>query len=78
MTAINLLRRLRDLQPELPVLTGQITSVQSDGTARVEMTGGGTSIARNSLQLATSQRVFLQGGVITGPAPDLPYIRIEI
>lgn len=78
MTAINLLRRLQDLQPEAPVLTGQITSVQSGGTASVQLTGGGVLTARNPLQLAPSQYVFLQGGVITSTAPDLPYVRIEI
>lgn len=78
MTAINLFRRLQGLLPAAPVMTGQITAVETDGTASVQITGGGLLIARNPLSVPNGQRVFVQAGAITGPAPDLPYLRIEI
>ncbi len=78
LSSVNLFRRLQSLQPEAPVLTGQMTAVSTDGTASVQMTGGGVLTARNPLGLEAGQRVFVQGGAIAGQAPDLPYMRIEI
>lgn len=78
MSSINLFRRLQDLQPDAPVMTGQVTGVNADGTASVQMTVGGVLVARNPLAVQASQHVFVQAGAITGTAPDLPYLRIEI
>lgn len=78
MTAINLFRRLQELQPEAPVLTGEIMAILSDGNARVQLTGGGVFVARNPLEVPSGQSVFVQAGAITGPAPALPYVLIEI
>lgn len=76
--SVNLFRRLQDLQPAAPVQTGQITAVRADGNASVLLVGGGTLLARNPLKLPTAAHVFVQGGAITGEAPNLPYVRIEI
>lgn len=78
MSSINLFIRLQGLQPESPLLTGQILADMGDGMARVELPGGGVLSVRNPMAIAAAQWVFLQGGTITGPAPDLPYVRIEI
>ena len=78
MTAINLYRRLRELQPEPPVITGKTVADLGDGTAGVQTTGGGYLIARNPLKVAEDKSVFVQGGAITGEAPELPYVLIEI
>jgi hypothetical protein len=78
MTSTNLFIRLQALQAEPPLLTGQILADMGGGMARVELPGGGVLSVRNPMALAVAQWVFLQGDVISGPAPDLPYIRIEI
>ncbi len=78
MTTTNLFIRLQGLQPEPPLLTGQIVADMGGGMARVELPGGGVLSVRNPMAFAVAQWVFLQGEAITGPAPDLPYVRIEI
>lgn len=78
MTSTNLFIRLQALQAEPPLLTGQILADMGGGMARVELPGGGVLNVRNPMALAVGQGVFLQGDAISGPAPDLPYIRIEI
>ncbi|WP_092940759.1 hypothetical protein [Paracidovorax wautersii] len=73
----NLYKRLLDLQPEAPVQTGVVQSVNG-AVARVQLTGTGVVSVRNPLQIAAGQSVFVQGGAITGTAPQLPVTRIEI
>ncbi len=73
----NLYKRLLDLQPEAPVQTGVVQSVDG-AVARVQLTGTGVVSVRNPLQIAAGQSVFVQGGAITGTAPQLPITRIEI
>ena len=40
--------------------------------------GAGLLRVRNSLLQPNGARVYLQGGAITGPAPDLLYVLIEV
>ena len=78
-SAINLFLRFRALQSEPPVLTGQIVSDVGDGVVRVQMTsGGGVLQAQNPTGLPVNARVYVKGDAITGEAPDLPVVRIEI
>jgi len=74
----NLYKRLKALLPEAPLLTGAITAVHADGSAEVTQDGGGLLRVRNPLGLAANVRVYVQAGSITGPAPDLPYVLIEV
>lgn len=75
----NLYKRLKALLPDAPVLTGTVTVLHADGTAEITQDGGaGLLRARNPLLLASGARVYVQGGAITGPAPDLPYELIEV
>jgi hypothetical protein len=78
MTAINLYRRLRELQPEQPLLTGTVLSAPGDGTARVQATSGGIFVARNPLNVAAGKDVFYRDSTITGEAPALTYVLIEV
>ena len=72
----NLYKRLLSLLPDDPVQTGAVSAV---GTAQVTLDGaGGLLRVRNPLLQPNGARVYLQGGAITGPAPDLPYILIEV
>ena len=78
MATINPLRRLLDLLPSDPLLVGTISGSHSDGTATVTLAGGtGTLRVRNPQGLA-SGGVFIQGGQITGAAPSLPVVSVEI
>lgn len=75
----NLFRRLLDLIPgPAPLLVGTVSDTFADGTAQVELPGGGTLRVRNPLASAAADRVFVQGDAITGPAPDLDLVEIEI
>ena len=59
--------------------TGQIVSDVGDGVVRVQMTsGGGVLQAQNPTGLPVNARVYVKGDAITGEAPDLPVVRIEI
>ncbi|WP_202760052.1 hypothetical protein [Delftia acidovorans] len=74
---INLFRRLQNLQPEAPVLYATLV-VRLGAMARVEFPGGGTSIVNNPLEIEAGAPVFVRGGAVTGPAPDLVYTRIDV
>lgn len=75
----NLYKRLLSLLPDDPVQTGAVSAVYADGTAQVTLDGaGGLLRVRNPLLQPSGARVYVQGGAITGPAPDLPYVLIEV
>ena len=75
----NLYKRLKALLPDEPVMTGQISAVFADGTALVALEGAAGQLrVRNPLGTANGVRVYVQGGAVTGPAPAMPYVLIEV
>lgn len=78
MTTTNLYKRLRQLLPDEPVLTGEVSAAYSDGTALIDMPGNGQLRVRNPFGHQAGSRVYVQAQVITGDAPQLPYVLIEI
>ena len=75
----NLFKRLKALLPDDPVMTGQISTVFTDGTALVALEGSeGQLRVRNPLSTAAGVRVYVQSGAVTGPAPEMPYVLIEV
>lgn len=75
----NLYKRLLSLLPDDPVQTGAVTAVYADGTAQVTLDGGGGLLrVRNPLGKALSAKVYVKAGEITGDAPVLPYVLIEV
>lgn len=75
----NFYKRLKALLPDDPVMTGQISSVFADGTALVALEGAaGLLRVRNPLGTSSGVRVYVQGGAVTGPAPAMPYLLIEV
>ena len=75
----NLYKRLKALLPDAPVMTGQVDAMFADGTALVALDGGGGQLrVRNPLEAAQQTRVYVQSGAITGPAPAMPYVLIEV
>lgn len=71
----NLYNTLLDLLPARPLQVGTVLSI-SDGTATIELPGGGILQARG--EATAGQRVFVRDGVIEVPAPNLPIEIIEI
>lgn len=65
----------RDPDIAQPELVGDVVATHADGTVTVELPGGGQVRARGTA--AVSDRVFVKGGVLTGPAPDLPFVTVE-
>jgi len=78
MTTANLFLRLQGMLAADPVLLGTVVDVHGDGTATVEVQGGGQLRLRNPLALALNARVFFEGSAITGAAQELPLFVIEI
>lgn len=71
----NLFRRFLDMIPDPALQVGTVASI-ADGIATVTLPGGGTINARGSATVG--QAVFVRGGVIEGPAPDLPVELIDV
>ncbi|POA98275.1 hypothetical protein C2134_12565 [Chromobacterium sinusclupearum] len=74
----NLYERLTDLLAGDPLRVGTIAQRYSDGTVLVQLAEGGTLRVRAAAEFAAPMRVYLQDGVVTSAAPDLPFIEIEI
>lgn len=75
----NLYKRLLSLLPEDPVQSGTVAAAYADGTALVTLDGGGGQLrVRNPLGMTAAQKVYVKAGEITGQAPDLPYVLIEV
>lgn len=78
MTTANLFKRLSQLLPQEPVLTGAVAVVHSDGTVTVQLPGTGQIRVRNPFDNQKGDSVYIQGQAITGTAPQLTYVLIEI
>lgn len=73
--ATNLFARFLKLIPTAPLLVGEVVDI-TDGSVTVETLGGGRQVVRG--EAAVADKVYFRGGVIEGPAPDLPYYEIEV
>lgn len=71
----NAFKILKSLIPEPPLLIGTVTAVD-DGNVTVELPDGGTLSVRG--EAAIDDKVFIRGGAIEGPAPDLPVEIINV
>ncbi len=67
----NLYIQLKELLAPGRVQVGEVTAY-ADGMATVDLPGGGQLRARGQASVGT--KVFVQDGVIQGPAPDLAII----
>jgi hypothetical protein len=75
ISSSNPLARLLELLPSDATLIGDVSSMHADGTATVTLVQGGGQIRPLGI---TSGRVFVVGPQITGAAPSLPVITLEI
>ena len=74
-TQMNVLKQFQNLFPTPPLMVGDVIAFDN-GTATVELPDGGRVQARGDVTVGT--RVFVQDGVIQGPAPDLTYVEIDV
>ncbi|ADU97861.1 hypothetical protein [Alicycliphilus denitrificans] len=65
----NLYQQLRELLAPGRVQIGEVVAY-TDGVATIDLPGAGQVRARG--EAAVGGKVFVQDGVIQGPAPDLP------
>lgn len=71
----NLFARFKRLLPDPPLMVGEIIAI-ADGTATVELPGGGLLKARGDGSVG--DKVFVRDGVIESQAPSLPIEIIEV
>ena len=77
--SINLYRRLLQLLPQQPTLTATVSHDYGDGTAQVTLDhGAGQARLKNPLGFAVDAHVYIQGGAITGQAPSMTAVLIEV
>lgn len=74
---MNPLNRLKSLLPGDATLVGQVTGVNSDGTVDVLLVGGGSVVATGTGYVA-GDAVFVKGSLVTGAAPSLSKVTIEV
>ena len=74
---MNLYRRLLDVLPADPLLIGEVTAHNADGTSTVELPSGDTVRVRGQ-GVAIGDNAFVQAGQVQGEAPDLPVVSVEI
>lgn len=71
----NLYRAFLDLIPDPALQVGIVVAIENS-IVTVELPGSGEIKARGDA--AVGAKVFVRGGVIEGPAPDLPVELIEV
>lgn len=77
MSTINQWRSFQSLLGKQPLLTGQVTSHNADGTSTLTMTGGGTMRAIGQ-SVAVSSYAFVRGNEIVGQAPSLTAFTLDV
>ena len=75
MTTTNLWKRLKQLLPEPPLLSGEVVATTTYG-ATVELPDGSLVAVRG--EATVGQQVFIRDGLIEGEAPSLTPVLIEI
>ena len=70
-------KKLKGLLPEAPLLVGAVTAIHPDGTTTVQTLGGGILRVRGQ-GVSIGSKAFVRGGVLEGPAPNLPSYTVAI
>ena len=75
--AVNVFTRFQALIPSKPLLVGTITAVNTNGSCRVDMPGGGKAVVIGT-GYTVGQQVFIKDRIIQGVAPSLSYYELEV
>ena len=71
-------KRFQGLLPAAPLEIGTISAVYAGGVYVVDKLSGGQIRTVSNDSYRSGQRVFVQDGEITGEAPELPQVEIEV
>lgn len=71
-------KRFQNLLPAVPLEVGTISAVYAGGVYLVDKLSGGQIRTVSNDSYRSGQRVFVQDGAITGEAPELPQVEIEV
>ena len=74
---MNTWRDFEALLPADPLLIGEVTAHNADGTSTVELPSGDTLRVRGQ-GVSVGNNAFVQTGQVQGEAPDLPVVSVEI
>ena len=74
----NLFQRLTDLMAGDPMRVGTVAVTHGDGGYTVTLAEGGSLRVTGAKDILAGARVFVQSGAITGTAPELPFVEIEV
>lgn len=72
----NIYARFARLLPREPLQIGEITAHNADGTSTVTLPTG--TIRARGQSVPVSQKAFVRGGEVIGPAPTLPSYTVEV
>ena len=73
---MNLWILFQSFLPKQATVIGTLVTEHADGTVSIELLGGG--VLRVIGTAAVGTRIFARDGRMTGEAPDLPSVEIEI
>lgn len=68
---IDVWKQFDGLVPSQTIIVATVTAINSDGTSVLSTPEGGTLIAQGNV-VGVGGKAYVQGGRITGAAPDLP------
>jgi hypothetical protein len=74
---INLWATFQKILPNDPLRIGEVTAINSDGTSRITLSGGGKITARGT-NVAVGSMAYVRGDLIEGEAPNLTVVEAEI
>lgn len=70
-------KKLEGLLPDDPLLVGDVTAQNADGTSTVQLPDNRVIRVRGQ-SVAVGLKAFVQGGEIRGQAPSLPVVAITV
>lgn len=78
MATVNPWKRFIGLLPGGERAVGTVTTInQASGISIIQLRNG-TEIAARGVDVPQGSKAFVVDGIITGPAPDLPYYDVEV
>ena len=74
---MNLYKQLLDLLPSEPLLVGEVTAHNADGTSTVALPDGALVYPRGQ-GVTIGSNAFIRAGLVEGAAPSLATVLIDV